>query len=131
MRGHRSDRGIAHAGQQIVVGHVARADQLDAGFVETTLGELLHEGAALAGRHEDEDRVRLGIGRALQERREIRIGERHLDRFDDLAAGRLEAFGERFFRVDARRIVGDDGDDFLDVILRRPVGDDDATTAAR
>jgi hypothetical protein len=32
---------------------------------------MLHECAALAGWHEDEDGVRLGIGGALRERREV------------------------------------------------------------
>ena len=86
MRRHGAERGVAHIRQQVVVGHVARADQLDAGLVETALDILLHEGAALAGRDEDEDRVGLGVGCALQERREVRIGERHSDGFDDLAA---------------------------------------------
>ena len=61
---------------------VARADHLDAGLVEPALDELLHERAALAGRHEHEDRVGLGVGGALQERREVRIGERHADGLD-------------------------------------------------
>ena len=80
VRGHRAEHGVAHAVQQVVVGHVAGADQLDAGLVEAALGVLLHEGAALAGGHEHEDGIRLGVGGALQERREIRVGERHLDR---------------------------------------------------
>ena len=126
MRGHRSDRRVAHGGKQVVVGHVAGPDQLDAGLVEAALGELLHEGAALAGRHEDEDGIRLGVGGALQERREVRIGERYPDRLGDGTAGCLEAFGERFLRVEARRIIGDDGDDLLDFVLRRPVGNDHA-----
>ena len=74
MRGDGADHGVAHAGQQVVVGDVARADHLDAGLVEAALGVLLHEGAALARGHEHEDGVRLGVGRALQERREIRVG---------------------------------------------------------
>ena len=79
VRGDGADHRIAHAVEQIVVGHVARADDLDAGLVHAALGELLDEDAALARRHEDEDRVRLLVGGALQERREIRIGEREGD----------------------------------------------------
>ena len=130
MRGDHADHRVAHLRQQIVVRHVARADQLDAGLVEATFGKLLHESAALTGRHEDEDGIRLGVGGALQERREVRVGERHLDRLGDLAAACLEALGKRLLGVGARCVVGDDGDDLLDIILRRPVGDDDATTAA-
>ena len=73
MRGHGPDRRVAHSRQQIVVGHVAGPDQLDAGLVQAALGELLHEGAALTGRNEDEDGIRFGVGGALQERREVRI----------------------------------------------------------
>ena len=98
----------------------------DAGLVEAAFGKLLHEGAALAGGHEDEDGIRLGVGGALQERREVGIGKRHLDGLGNLAAGRREAFGEGFLRVSARRVVGHHGDDLLDVVLRGPVGDDDA-----
>ena len=50
--------------------------------------------------------------------------------FDDRAAGRLEGVDEPFLRVEAGRVVGDDGDDFLDLVLRRPIGDDHRTTAA-
>src|ERR1035437_5896123 len=67
MSGHRSDRGIAHAGKQVVIRHVARSDQLDAGLVEAAFGELLHERAALTGGHEDKDGVRFGVSGALQE----------------------------------------------------------------
>ena len=43
------------------------------------LDELLDEDAALAGRHEDEDRIGLLVGGALQERREVGIGQREGD----------------------------------------------------
>ena len=86
MRGHGAERRVAHAVEHIVVHDVAGADHLDAGLVEAALGILLHEVAALAGRHEHEHGVGLGILHALQERREVGIGKRHLDLFDDLAA---------------------------------------------
>ena len=83
MRGHRADHRVAHAVDQIVIHDVARADDLDAGLVEAALDELLDEGAALPGRNEDEDRVGLLIGGALQEGREIGIGEREADRIPE------------------------------------------------
>ena len=90
VRGDHAEHGVAHAVEQVVVGDVARADDLDAGLVEPALGELLDEGAALARRHEHEDRVGLDVLGALQERREVRIGERHARSFEHLAAARLE-----------------------------------------
>ncbi len=79
MRRHGADHRIAHAVEQIVIHDVAGADDLDAGLVEPALDELFDEGAALPGGNEDEDRVGLLVGRALQERREIGIGERKAD----------------------------------------------------
>ena len=124
MRGDDAEHGIAHLRQQIVVGDVARSDHLDAGLVEAAFGELLHEGGALAGRHEHEDRIRLGVGRALQERREVRVGERDLDGFGNRAAAGGERRGERLLGIGARRVVGHHGHDLLHVILQRVVGDD-------
>ena len=94
MRRHGAEHRVAHVREQVVVGHVAGADHLDARLVESTLDELLHERAALAGRDEHEQRVGLGVGGALQEGREVRIGQRHLDRRNDLTAARLNTFGE-------------------------------------
>ena len=75
MRGDGADDRVAHVVEKIVVGDVARADDLDAGLVEALLGKLPDEGAALSRGHEDEDRIGLVVGRALQERREVRIGQ--------------------------------------------------------
>ena len=47
------------------------------------------------GRHEAEQRIRLRFGDALEERREIRIGERDAQRLDHVAAERFEAPLER------------------------------------
>ncbi len=121
MRGDGADHLVAHAVEQVIVGHVARADDLDPGLVEPALDELFDEGAALPGRHKDEDGVGLGVGRALQERREIRIGEREADRLHDLAASLGEGVLEGGLRVDAGRIVRHHGDDLLDAVLGRPV----------
>src|ERR1035437_9434073 len=116
MRGHRPDRGVTHARQEIVIGHVAGSNQLSAGLVQTTLSKLLHKAAALARGHEDEDRVWLGVSGALPERGEVRIGERYSDGFSHRTAGRLEALGKGFLCVVTGRIVGNDSDDFLDFI---------------
>ena len=85
-----ADRRRAHALEQVVVGHVAGADQPDAGLLQAALVELLHHREALAGRHEHEQRVGLRVLRALQERRVVRVAQRRADRLDDLAAARLE-----------------------------------------
>lgn len=48
MRRDRTDDLIAHLVEQIVVGDVARTDQLDPGLVEPAFDELTHEGGARA-----------------------------------------------------------------------------------
>ena len=108
MRGDRAERRIADVGEEVVVGHVAGADQLDARLVEAALDEFLHEDRAEAGRHEDEHRVGRVVLHALQERREIRVLQRHADLLRDLAAALLEGLAEPFLRVDAGTVVGDD-----------------------
>jgi len=45
MGRHGADDLVAHAVEHVVVGHVARADDLDAGLVEAALEELLTKGA--------------------------------------------------------------------------------------
>ena len=121
MRGHGADDLIAHGIEQIVVGHVARADELDARLVEPTLDELLDEGAALPGRHEHEDGIGLGVGGALQERRKVGIGERKADGLEHFSARLGEGVLEGVLGVDARGIVRHHGDDFLDAVLGRPL----------
>ena len=77
---------VAHAVEAVVVGEIAGTDDLDAGTAEAAFGELLGEDAGLRAGKIDEGRVRIDVADALQERGEIRIGERDADRFDDLAA---------------------------------------------
>src|SRR6187399_2638091 len=55
--------------------------------------------------------------RALQERREIGIGERHLDGLDDLPAGLREGVGEYRSRLGARRPVRLDYSNLLAAVL--------------
>jgi hypothetical protein len=94
--GDNAEKRVARCRQIVVIDDVARADELDARFVEPALGELPRERAGLSGRHENEQRIGLQIVRPLQERREVRIGERHFQRVEDLAAAlgeiRLEDF---------------------------------------
>ena len=62
---------------------------------------------------------------ALQERREVRIGERNLDGLDDLAARLGEALGERLSRLPRPGAQSDCTiTTFLMPFLRRPFGDD-------
>ena len=104
-----ADRGRAHGLQLGVLGDVARADQLDAGLAhaERAVG-LDHRGGMVAGRHEDEEHVRLLVLGALEERREVghRAGAAHRDLVDHLAAVGLEAALERGQAVLAGREVG-------------------------
>src|SRR5579863_9593552 len=85
-RGNDAKQRVAGSRQIVIIDNVARADQLDAGFVEPALGELPGKRARLTGRHEHKQRVRMKIGSALEERRKIWIGKRHLQRVEDLAA---------------------------------------------
>ena len=75
MRGDHADQRIAHAVELVIIGHVAGANDLDAGLGEFTLVDLLHEACALTRRHEEEERIRLQIFGLLQEGREFRIHE--------------------------------------------------------
>ena len=86
VRGDDAERHVAHVVEDVVVGHVAGGDQLDAGLVEAALDELLHELRADAGGHEHEQRVGLGVGHLLQEGREVGVAQRHAQVLD-LAAG--------------------------------------------
>ena len=121
MRGHGAERRVAHAGEKVIVGHVAGADQLDPRLVEAALDEFLHEHGALAGRHKDEHRVRRVVLDALQERGEIRILQRHANLLLDRSAALLEGLREPFLGVDAGAVIGDKGDDLLDPVLQRPL----------
>src|SRR3974390_3550994 len=111
MSGNGSDDGIAHGIEQIVVGHVAWTDELDAGLVEASFHELSHEGPALAGGDENEERVRPGIVRPLQKRREIGRGQRHAQFGDHLASRFDKTLLERVLRVMAGTVVRYHGDD--------------------
>ena len=101
-RGDDAKQRVAGGRQIVVIGDVARSDELDAGFFQPALGELLGEGSSLAGRHKDEQRVGLEIVGALQERREVRIGERHFERIEDLAAALGEVTAQRPCRLRRR-----------------------------
>ena len=63
---------VAHGVEIVVVGEIARADDLNAGIAEPPFGELLGEDARLRAREIDERGVWIEIADALQERRKIR-----------------------------------------------------------
>ncbi len=88
VRRHDAEHGVAHPGERVVVRQIARPDDFYSGLVEAALDELLGKDRRLLARKKDEHRVGGGVARALQERREIGICERHAQRLDDLAAGR-------------------------------------------
>ena len=122
MGGHRAERRIADIGEEVVVGYVAGADQLDPRLVEAALDELFHEDRALTGRH----KYKHGVGRVvlhpLQKRRKVRVLERYADLFRNRAALLLERIGKPSLGIDSGSVVGDDGDRFLDPVLDRPLG---------
>ena len=123
VRGDDAEHGVGHAGEFVVVGEVAGADDADRRLVHAALEELLGEQAGLEARKINEQRIGLVVARPLQERREIGIGERHPHGFDDLRAALGDALLERGFGFEARRPVVDDGDDPLGAVLDRPVRD--------
>jgi hypothetical protein len=99
---HAQER-VACARQVIVVDDVARTDQLDTRFIESTFSELPGERSGLSGRHEHEQRIGLKIARALQERSEVRIGTRHPQGIEDLAPAFDEMLFENLASLGARR----------------------------
>jgi hypothetical protein len=76
-RRHDTDRDRSHAFEQVVVDDVAGADHADAGFLQAAVVELLHHRGSFPRRDEHEERIRLRVFRALQERRVIGIAQRH------------------------------------------------------
>src|SRR5262249_49963022 len=103
MRGDHPQHLIAHIVELVVVGEVARADDLDPGTGQAALGELLGENARLRAGEVDEGGIGVEVADTLQERRKVRIGQRNADRFDDLAAELGEALLECGLRFGARR----------------------------
>ena len=124
VRGDRTERGVAHVVQEIVVHDVAGTDDPDSGSAETALGKLLHEVPALTSGNEHVQRIRFGVLDALQKRREIRIDQRNLELLDDLAAAGEKAGFEELKGVIAGRVVGGQCRDLPDSVLGSPVADD-------
>ena len=124
MRRHHPQHLIAHVVELVVVGEIARADDLDPGTGQAALGELLGENAGLRAGEIDEGGIGVEVADALQERRKVRIGQRNADRFDDLAAELGEALLECGLRFGARRPFVDQRDDPLAAVLGRPLAHD-------
>ena len=116
---------IAHAVQLVVVGDVARADHFDARFVQTTLQKLLHDRSTIAGRDKDKQGIGFFIPHFLQERREIGVAQRHAQAVNDLPAIEGESLFEILFAIQARTVVGNQGDHLFDAIFRGPIGHGD------
>src|ERR1700730_12341958 len=129
--GDDAEQRVAGVRQIVVVGDVARADQLDAGFVEAAFGELPRESSRLSGRHEDEQRIGMQVGGALQERREVGIGQRHFQGFQNLAAALGEVRLKDLAGFGTRRPVRQYGHRLAAAVLDRPVGDDAGLLAER
>src|SRR5947209_1528252 len=100
-----AEHDVALTGKLIIVGEVARTDDLDVCLVEAALDELARERATLLAGEIDERGVRLEIADALKERREIRIGQRNLELLDHLSTAGRERIREGGFRFSARRPI--------------------------
>src|SRR5665213_2223104 len=127
MRRHgHADGEIRQVLQIVLVARLGARQQLDLGLVEPQIVEGLDEGDRLRSpRDEGEERLRLLIEDALEERREIRVLEREAHAVDDGAARLGEGKLERGFGVDARAVIRHRGVDALDAALgRRPGGED-------
>jgi len=85
---------------------------------------LLGEDARLRAREVDERGIRIDVADALQERREIGVGERNADRFHDLPAELGEALLERGLSFRARSPFVDQRHHPLAAVLRRPLAHD-------
>src|SRR4029078_6376095 len=97
-----ADREVAETLDGGFIDRLPGAQDLDLLWIDATLGERLAESRRLrAAGHEDEDRFRIEVLRALHERRKVGIGDRHAHRSDDLATGRLECFLECSLGVEA------------------------------
>src|SRR5262249_48662096 len=121
MRRNDPEHLIPHIVELVVVGEIARADDLDPGTGQAALGELLGENAGLRAGEIDESGIGVEVADALQKRRKVRIGQRDADRFDDLAAEYGEALLERVLPFCARRTIVDQRDDSLGSVRGLPL----------
>jgi hypothetical protein len=121
VRGHGAQHGFAHVVQDVVIQHVAGADQLHASLRQAAFRELLGQRRALSGRNEDEQRIGRSVADALEERRIVGVAQRcpQLERY--AAAGAAEALLERLLGIEARSVVGDERRDVPDAVPCRPV----------
>ena len=79
---------------------------------------MLGEDRRLRAGKIDERGVRLDVSDALQERREVGIGERQADQLDDLAADLEESGFERRLGIDAGHAFNHQGDNPLSAVLQ-------------
>jgi hypothetical protein len=111
-RRHDAEERVGHAREFVIVGQVIGSNQANARLVHAPFQELFGEDAGLVTGENGEQRIGTEIARPLQERREIRIGERDPNGCEDLRAALGDAVLECPFRLEAGRPVVDDGDEF-------------------
>src|SRR6185437_6985371 len=104
--GDDADGKITHALERVLVSNLELAHDVNLLGVDTAFGKSFAERARLsAPRNEDVDGFRVQVLRALHVSGEIRIGNWHAHRTDDLAAAFLEAFLEPLLGVVAGTVV--------------------------
>ena len=119
----QAERRIANCFQDVLVRQIAGGNQLDACLAQSAFLEAFHEGNGFAaGWQEQEHGIGLGVLDLLQEGREIRVFDRCAHFTDDLAASGSEGLFELAFGIVAGAVVGDQGEDFLDLVLGGPAG---------
>src|SRR4029077_20191881 len=84
----------------------------------------LHMGAGLSGRHKGKDSLWVSVTSPLQEGRKVGILQRNPDLLDDLPTSRQIAAFERCLSLVTRGEVGDEGHDFCQPLLDRPISHD-------
>src|SRR5271170_1363962 len=112
---------IAHLVDYVVIGDVARPDQLDARGVQAALHILAQKRTGEAARDPNKQGIWLGVARALQMGREFGALQRHPQRLDNLPATRSELADKCLLRFKPRRVVRHQGHGSFYPILDRPL----------
>ena len=119
---HDAKRRIAHRLEHAIIGQVAGRNDLDPSLGETAFLVTADEGDGLTTRRkEHEDRLRVGVAGALNERREFGVLKRHAHRADNFATGGGERFDESTFGINTGSEVGHEDEHTLDAAFGRPL----------
>ena len=121
VRGNDTQRSVAHAVQNIVVHHIARADHADARLGQAALVELVHHLPADARGHKNKQCIGRQVTYLLQKRCKIGAAHRHAQRLKYRSAVENKAVTEGALSVQARAVVRHHGHHFFDAVLGCPV----------